>query len=197
MTPMKINFACTNCLEIFDVDKIPEHGGSLRIYARHMNGPIFPRAGKIVALLLDEVSKGMLSLDYYTSFRKKVQGIKDDFMEFLYDSRYRGETMIAYGGAAKGNTFLNFCGVKPDLIPYVIDKSPYKQGKYLPGSHIPVWDEGVIKVEKSDWIIILPWNLKDEIAKQLEYTKEWGCQLIVAVPEIKYVGGNDGRKDKG
>jgi SAM-dependent methyltransferase len=167
-------------LEIFDVDYLREHGGSLRIYAQHDAG-IQTEAPEVRELIGFERDAGMFTAEYYTDFNKKVQIIKDDFMEWLYNSRSLGETTIAYGAAAKGNTFLNYCGIRSDLIPCVIDKSPHKQGKYLPGSHIKIVSEEEGMKLRPDYVLILPWNLEKEISEQLKYISEWGGKTISAM----------------
>jgi SAM-dependent methyltransferase len=169
-------------LEIFDVDEIPEHGGSLRIYARHLwlsTSRVVPRTGKVIAMILKE-----RHMDF-SQFAVRAARIKSEFMEFLYDCLGRGETMVAYGASAKSNTFLNYCGVKPDVMPFIVDRSPHKQGKFLPGSNIPVVDESSIKEFKPDYILIPTWNLKEEIMDQLSYIREWSGKFVVAIPNLQ------------
>jgi hypothetical protein len=172
-------------LDIFDVDEIPEHGGSLRIYACHFGfqQPTFRSS----ALMAKEISAGMNTLAYYENFQKKIDTIKHDIVEFLIDKKYLGETVVGYGAAAKASTFLNYCGIRPDLLPFVVDRSPHKQRKYLPGSHIPVCDEDHLKSVKPQYVLILAWNLKEEIMQQLSYIKDWGGRFVVAIPELEVI----------
>jgi SAM-dependent methyltransferase len=173
-------------LEIFDVQEIKTHGGSLRIFAKHkedLSKEIEPSVGKLIE---KEKELGVDTLTYYQGFQKKIDSIKYDLLKFLLDQKLKNKKTVAYGAAAKGNTLLNYCGIKgSDLISFVVDKSPYKQNKYLPGSRIPVLDEIEIIRNKPDNILIFPWNLSKEISEQLSYTKEWNAKLIVAIPEIK------------
>ncbi|MFX1328516.1 MAG: methyltransferase domain-containing protein [Promethearchaeota archaeon] len=172
-------------LEIFDVEQIPTHGGSLRIYAKHKEDDSKEISNNVKELIDLEISKKMNSIDYYKDFQKKADRIKYEFVKFLIQQKTDGKKVIAYGAAAKGNTLLNYCGIKRDLINFIVDKSPYKQGKYLPGSHIPIINEKEIKKFKPDFIIILPWNIKDEIIEQLNYVKEWGCRFVITIPKLK------------
>ena len=171
-------------LEIFDVDEIPTHGGSLRIYAQHTNGPqsVSPNVN---ALLEKEKKKGMQTLEYYKGFQDKVDQVKIGLLKFLIEQKEAGKKVAAYGAAAKGNTLLNFCGVRGDFISFVVDACDYKQGHYLPGSHIPIVSEDRIREEKPDYIVILPWNLKDEIVEQLSYIREWGGQFVIPIPKLR------------
>lgn len=171
-------------LELFDVDEIGTHGGSLRIYAKHQEDSSKSIGPNVTALLQKEASAGMTGMEYYKGFDKKVEKIKLDLLEFLIKARKEGKKVAGYGAAAKGNTLMNFCGIKEDLIRFVCDASPYKQGKFLPASHIPVVAEQRIRDEKPDYVIILPWNLKPEITTQLSYIREWGAQFVVAIPEL-------------
>ncbi len=172
-------------LVIFDVEELPTHGGSLRIYARHVEDNSKPVEQRVAALLEKEKTRGMLAIDYYLGFQHKADKVKYAFLSFLVEQKKRGKKVVAYGAAAKGNTLLNYCGVKKDLIEFVVDASPYKQGKYLPGSHIPVVAEKEIKRTKPDYVLILPWNIKDEIMEQLGYIHEWDGRFVVPIPEIE------------
>jgi len=174
-----------NSLTMFDVEEIPTHGGSLRIFAKHTNDASKAIGKNVEDMLGKEKEAGMLSLDYYTNFKVKIENVKIDFLEFLTLQKKAGKKVAAYGAAAKGNTLLNYCGVKNDMIEFVVDASPSKQNKFMPGSHIPIVNEERIKNEKPDFIIILPWNIKDEIEKQLEYVKEWGCKFVVPIPNLQ------------
>ena len=171
-------------LHIFDVEEITTHGGSLRIYAQHANGRQ-PTRSRVQELLDNERSAGMQTMEYYQGFQRKVDQIKLSLLKFLIQQKEAGHKVAAYGAAAKGNTLLNFCGVRQDFISFVVDASDYKQGHFLPGSHIPIVDESKILSERPDYIIILPWNLKDEIVEQLSYVRDWGAQFVVPIPELK------------
>jgi len=170
--------------EIFDVEELLTHGGSLRIYAKHQEDKSKRISDNVSILFNKEYSRKMNSIEYYKNFQDKVDKIKNMFLKFLINQKLEGKTVIAYGAAAKGNTLLNYCGVKKDLISFVVDISPYKQGHFLPASHIPIVDESEIAKVKPDFIVILPWNIKKEIMDQLSYTKEWGCKFVIPIPEV-------------
>ena len=173
-------------LEIFDVEEIPTHGGSLRIYAKHSGNQKYATTENVAIVLQKEEAAGLKNMDTYKNFQAVVSQIKYNFLQFVLEQKKNGKKVAAYGAAAKGNTFLNYCGiVGTDLIDFVVDASPYKQNKYLPGAHIPVKSEYTIKEQKPDYIIILPWNLRDEISKQLNYISEWGGQFVTCIPELK------------
>lgn len=174
-------------LEMVDVDELPTHGGSLRIYAKHKENDALKISGNVEAMLKKEANKGMLTLEYYNNFQQKALNIKLAVLDFLIQQKKAGKKVAAYGAAAKGNTLLNYCGVKNDLIDFVVDANPYKQNKFLPASHIPVFNEGHLKNEKPDYVIILPWNLKDEITKQLCYIKDWNAQFVIPIPELSFI----------
>lgn len=171
-------------LKLFDVEEIPTHGGSLRIFATHEENQAQATSPRVAQLLAKEKGKGMNQLDYYQGFQNKIDRLKNDFLSFLIDQKSQGKKIAAYGAAAKGNTLLNYAGIKKDLIPYVVDASPHKQGKFLPGSHIPVLNEQKIKDEKPDLIVILPWNIQEEIVKQLAYVREWQARFVTAIPHL-------------
>lgn len=174
-------------LELFDIEEIPTHGGSLRIYANHIEDKTKKISPRVLQLIKKEISKGMNKLNYYQNFQLKVDSIKSDLLKFLIEQRKNGKKVIAYGAAAKGNTLLNYCGVKNDLIEFVVDKSPAKQGKFLPGSHIPVVNESEIRKFKPDYVLILPWNIKEEIIDQLSYVKRWQGKFVIAIPKLKII----------
>lgn len=177
----------SNGLEMFDVEEIPTHGGSLRIYAKHKEDTSKSISANVFNLLKKEEQAGMLTIDYYTSFPTKIAKIKNDLLEFLIQQKRAGKKIIAYGAAAKGNTLLNYCGVKKDIIDFVVDANPAKQNKYMPASHIPIVTEEMIKSTKPDLILILPWNIKDEIIKQLDYVKDWGGKFVVPIPSLEVI----------
>jgi len=172
-------------LEMFDVEEIPTHGGSLRIFAKHAEDDTKTISDNVAQLLKKESDKGLSTLTYYDNFQQKALGVKLGITEFLIRQKRAGKKVAAYGAAAKGNTLLNYCGIKNDLIDFVVDANPHKQNKFLPASHIPVVAEEYLKQAKPDYVIILPWNLKDEIADQLSYIREWGGKFIIPIPALQ------------
>ncbi|WP_304236024.1 class I SAM-dependent methyltransferase [Jiulongibacter sediminis] len=172
-------------LEIFDVEEIFTHGGSLRIYAKHKEFVGFTVEERVHKMLEKEKANGLLQLKTFSSFQEKVDLIKNSLLQFLIDAKKNSQKVVAYGAAAKGVTLLNFCGIKKDLISFVVDASPHKQNKFIPGVHIPIVNEVEIKKLKPDYVIILPWNLKNEISDQLQYIDSWGGQFVVAIPRIQ------------
>jgi hypothetical protein len=173
-------------LEMFDVQEILTHGGSLRIFAKHKDDSSKEISSNVQNLIRKEEKAGITTLDYYLNFQERVDQIKYDLWEFLIEQKRKGKKVIGYGAAAKGNTLFNYAAIKGnDLVQFVVDASPYKQNKFLPGSHIPVVSKESIAEYKPDYIIILPWNLKEEISEQLSYIDEWGGQFVVFVPSRK------------
>ena len=172
-------------LEMFDVEQIETHGGSLRIYAKHKEDKSKEISNNVEKLIKLERSKKMDTIEYYKHFQKKANKVKYDFLKFLIDQKLAGKKVAAYGAAAKGNTLLNYCGVEKDLVKFVVDISPYKQGRFLPGSHIPIVTEDEIKEYKPDFVVILPWNIKNEIIEQLRYVREWGAKFVIAIPNLE------------
>jgi 2-polyprenyl-3-methyl-5-hydroxy-6-metoxy-1,4-benzoquinol methylase len=172
-------------LTIFDVEEIPTHGGSLRIYARNKENGTLPVHATVNEILFKEKLQGLSNIESFRGFQAKAEDIKIDLISFLILARKEGKKVAAYGAAAKGNTLLNYCGVKSDLIDFVTDMNPHKQGKYLPASHIPVRSEEKLKESRPDFVIILPWNIKDEIVKQLHYIRIWGGKFVVSIPELE------------
>ena len=174
-----------NGLSVFDVEEHHTHGGSLRVFAQLSDVGQEARISRVDELLQSESQAGMLGADYYTGFQAKTDHVKNDFLAFLLKAKRQGKTVAAYGAAAKGNTLMNYVGIRPDLISFVVDRNPAKQGKTMPGSRIPIVDEPRIQQEKPDYIVILPWNLKAEVMLQLEYVKAWGGRFVTAVPELR------------
>lgn len=174
-------------LIIYDVEKLPTHGGSLRIYAKHIDNQNLEQTESVQSLLQEEDNFGLNDINHYLQFQQKADKVKNDFVAFLIQAKQNGKIVVGYGAAAKGNTLLNYAGIKSDLIKFVVDKSPHKQGKYLPASHIPIVDESEIARVKPDYIVILPWNIQDEIIEQLAYVKEWQSDLVVAVPKLRVI----------
>ncbi|HTE34457.1 MAG TPA: class I SAM-dependent methyltransferase [Chryseolinea sp.] len=174
-------------LEMFDVEEIPTHGGSLRIYAKHAGAEQHVIKESVQLLIDKEINEGMANLEYYSDFRAKVMHVKLGFLQFLVDTKTKNQSVAAYGAAAKGNTLLNYCGVKNDLISFVVDANPNKQNKFLPGSHIPVTNEQMLKDRKPDFVVIFPWNLKEEIVQQLSYIRAWGGKFVIPLPDLEII----------
>jgi SAM-dependent methyltransferase len=172
-------------LIIYDIEELPTHGGSLRLYLKHSENNSLPILDSVQDIIDTEIKYGIDNFDYYQSFLKRVSKNKLDILEFLVKQKKNGKKIAAYGAAAKGNTFLNYCGIKNDLIDFVVDASPIKQNKLLPGSHIPVVSEEVLRTEKPDYVLIFPWNIKEEISTQISYIKDWGGKFVVAIPYLE------------
>jgi hypothetical protein len=172
-------------LRIWDVEKLSTHGGSLRVYGCHQNDSR-PNAVVVSKFLLEETESGLLGDAIYCGFQERANIVKDNLLAFLIEKKRRNESVVAYGAAAKGNTLLNYAGVKSDLIEFVCDAAPSKQGKYLPGSHIPILNPKVLGERKPNYILILPWNIADEVVDAHQYVREWGGRFLVAVPELKF-----------
>lgn len=174
-----------NGLEVFDVEELETHGGSLRVFAKKLGSAAHPVTDRVGSLLKKEADAGMTTVEYYSGFQAKADQVKYGLVEFLLKAARDGKKVMAYGAAAKGNTLLNYAGVRPDLIKFVVDLNPAKQGKYMPGSRIPIFDEARIRDEKPDYVVILPWNLRAEVTAQLAYVREWGGKFVTAVPSLK------------
>lgn len=172
-----------NGLQVIDVEQLPTHGGSLRVYAQRQGGPHTPSPA-VADLLTTERSAGMEAPPFYANFQSEALRIKRELLSFLLQAQRDGLKVAAYGAAAKGNTLLNFAGVRPDLLPYVVDLNPAKQGHCMPGSRIPIVNEAHLKADRPDRVLILPWNLREEITTQLAYIREWGGQFVTAVPKL-------------
>lgn len=175
-----------NGLDVFDVEELPTHGGSLRVFAQCMAGGR-PRSARVHELLAREGRAGMQGADYYAHFQSSADAIKNDLLAFLLQAAREGKRVVAYGAAAKGNTLMNYAGIRPDLVAFVADRNPAKQGRFMPGSRIPIVDESQIKQHEPDFIVILPWNLKDEVTQQLDYVRAWGGRFVTAVPGLEVV----------
>ncbi len=174
----------SNGLCIFDVDELKTHGGSLRVYARHINASSKLVSNKVEALLAKEIVQGIMSPSFYIGFQSRAEKLKDDFLLYLIKAKQSGKKIAAYGAAAKGNTILNYSGIRSDLITFIVDRNPLKQGKYMPGSRIPIVNEKNLRELKPNIVIILPWNLAEEIENQLSYIREWGGRFLTVIPEI-------------
>ncbi len=172
-------------LTIFDVEELSTHGGSLRIYARHHEDASKPVSSRVEHLLEQERAYGLNKVETYSNFAAKCETVKYALLEFLIKARREGKQVVGYGAPGKGNTLLNYCGIREDLLNYTVDRSPYKQNMLLPGTHIPVYAPDKLRDTKPDYILILPWNLKHEIMQQVSYVREWGGKFVVPIPEIK------------
>jgi SAM-dependent methyltransferase len=173
-----------NGLKVFDVEELPTHGGSLRVYAQQSDKGRREISERVDKLSATERNAGVKTASFYASFQVKAERVKNNFLSFLLEARNNGKTVVAYGAAAKGNTLMNYAGIRPDLIRFVVDRNPAKQGKYMPGSRIPIVDEAELRAVRPDYVVILPWNLKSEVVSQLSYATKWHCKFFVAIPEI-------------
>lgn len=176
-----------NGLSVFDVEELGTHGGSLRVFAQRTDTGKYPVSEKVPELLDREAAAGMNRTGYYQGFQEQANKVKNDFLAFLLEAKRQGKAVAAYGAAAKGNTLLNYAGIRPDLLPYVVDKNPNKQGKYLPGIRIPIVAEAHLRNKRPEYVVILPWNLKTEVIEQLSYIRDWGGVFVIAVPELKII----------
>ena len=174
-----------NSLMVFDVEELPTHGGSLRVYAQRSDTGQREICDGVGALLGMEVAAGVTSAGFYAGFQPKADRVKNDLLLFLIAAKNAGKTVAAYGAAAKGNTLMNYGGIRSDLIEFVVDRNPAKQGQYMPGSRIPIVDEAQLAAAKPDYVVIFPWNLKPEVTQQLAYVKAWGGQMVTAVPHLE------------
>lgn len=172
-------------LQVFDVEVLPTHGGSLRVFAQRAAHGVQPVSAAVAALLVAEGAAGIRTPSFYAGFQERAEAIKDGLLTFLIDARRRGRRVAAYGAAAKGNTLINFAGLKADLLPYVCDAAPSKQGRYLPGSRIPVRSPSVLDDERPDDLLILPWNIAEEVAQQLEAHHAAGMRFVTVIPTLK------------
>ena len=172
-------------LTLFDVEELPTHGGSLRIYARHADDPAQPICARVRELKQREAQAGITTLAYYAAFDEQVKETKRKLLELLIATRRAGKTIVGYGAPGKGNTLLNYCGIRADFLDYTVDRNPFKQGKFLPGTHIPILHPDQIRATRPDFVMILPWNFKDEIMEQVGYIREWGGKFIVPIPEAQ------------
>jgi len=170
-------------LTLFDVDELTTHGGSLRIYARHAGNAALPVGPRVAELRAREHAAGFTRLDHYASFGEQVKATKRKLLDVLIRAKRAGKSIAAYGAPGKGNTLLNYCGIRTDFVDYTVDRSPYKQGKHTPGTHIPICHPDKIRETKPDYVLILPWNLREEIMRQTSYIGEWGGQFLVPIPE--------------
>jgi SAM-dependent methyltransferase len=172
-------------LTVFDVEELPTHGGSLRVYARHAGDATKPVGPRVHDLRTREEMAGFRAIERYASFTEQVHETKRRLLEFLIGARRRGQSVVGYGAPGKGNTLLNYCGIRQDFLDYTVDRNPYKHGKFTPGTHIPILPPGRVFETWPDYLLILPWNLKDEIMAQMASIRAWGGQFVVPIPDLK------------
>jgi 2-polyprenyl-3-methyl-5-hydroxy-6-metoxy-1,4-benzoquinol methylase len=172
-------------LELFDVEELPTHGGSLRIYARHRDDTSKPVSQNVTELASREESAGFTTLEHYFTFAERAEQTKHKLLSFLIHAKQEGKSIAGYGAPGKGNTLLNYCGIRTDFLDYTVDRNPYKHGKFLPGTHIPIYPPEHITQTRPDYVLVLPWNFKDEIMEQMFCIREWGGQFLVAIPEVR------------
>ena len=176
-----------NGLSVFDIEELPTHGGSLRVYAQRSDFGVNISSEAVNILKNKEDKYGMSNISFYKGFQYRIEKVKIEFLAFLIQAKQEGKQIVGYGAAAKGNTMMNFSGIREDIISYIVDKNPAKIGKFMPGSRVPIVDVNNILLTKPDYVIIFPWNLKDEIVLQLEFIKEWEGKFIVSIPELKII----------
>ena len=172
-------------LAVFDVEEVHTHGGSLRVFARHAEDTSKPVLPRVMDLHQHEIQAGLTNLETYAAYGEKVEETKRALLEFLIRARSDGKRIAGYGAPGKGNTLLNYCGIRQDFLEFVVDRNPYKHGKFLAGTHIPVFPLEKIDEERPDYVLILPWNLRDEISDQLAYIREWGGKFVVPIPTLE------------
>jgi SAM-dependent methyltransferase len=171
-------------MRLFDIEELWTHGGSLRIYACHAGDETHPTGASVAQLVRRERDAGLHRLETYADFADRVRATKRKLLSFLIEAKSRGKSLAGYGAPGKGNTLLNYCGIRTDFLDYTVDRNPYKQGRYLPGTHIPIFPPDKIAETRPDYVLILPWNLKDEITAQLAYIRDWGARFVVPIPEV-------------
>jgi C-methyltransferase C-terminal domain len=173
-------------LTLVDVEELPTHGGSIRAFARPSEVGGEPSAA-VTKLLAEEAAAGLDTVEGHSGFARNVARIRNDVLDFLITAAREGKSVVGYGAPGKGNTLLNHCGVRADLLAYTVDRNPYKHGRFLPGTHIPVYGPELIEQTRPDYVFVLPWNLRTEIAEQLSYVKDWGGQLVFPIPHLEIV----------
>jgi len=176
-----------HALTVYDVERLPTHGGSLRVHARHLDDDSKPVTGRLLDLRRLEQSAGIDTLAYYATFEERVRETKRALLDFLVRVKRAGKRVVGYGAPGKGNTLLNYCGIRRDFLDFTVDRNPHKQGRFTPGTRIPILPPESIREARPDFVLILPWNLKSEIVEQLEYVREWGCQFVVPIPELTVI----------
>jgi hypothetical protein len=172
-------------LKVFDVEELSTHGGSLRVFVSHLDDAMHPEQPSVCELVRRERDSGFGRSETYAAFAERVAETKRQLLEFLISAKRSGKRIAGYGAPGKGNTLLNYCGVGADFLDFTVDRNPHKQGKYLPGTHIPIYEPSMIEQAKPDYVLILPWNLKDEIIPQMAHVREWGARFVVPVPELR------------
>jgi hypothetical protein len=172
-------------LRLFDVEELSTHGGSLRIYACHADDASHPTQDSIVRLREHEAARGLNGVAAYAQFEANVRATKRKLLAFLIEAKTQGKTVAGYGAPGKGNTLLNYCGIRTDFLDYTVDRSPHKQGRYTPGTHIPILSPARIRETKPDYLLLLPWNLQSEITTQCSYIREWGGKFVVPIPALR------------
>jgi 2-polyprenyl-3-methyl-5-hydroxy-6-metoxy-1,4-benzoquinol methylase len=180
-----VNIFSEHGLHIFDVEELPTHGGSLRIYACHGEDSSKGFTSKVGELLAREEKAGFKELEHYLSFGERVKAIKLGILSFFVEAKRQGKSIVGYGAPAKGNTLLNYCGIRTDFIAYTVDRSPHKQERFLPGTRIPIYHPDKVRESRPDYLVILPWNLRDEIMEQMSYIRNWGAQFVTLIPEVR------------
>lgn len=176
-------------LTIFGVEELPSRGGSLRIYARHFEDSSKPISQKVAELRAREEEAGFTRLEQYFSLSEQVKHTKRELLSFLLEAKQEGKSIVGYGAPGKGNTLLNYCGIRTDFLDYTVDRNSYKQGNFLPGTHIPIFHPNKMKETKPDYVLILLWNLKEEIMAQMAFIREWGGKFVVLIPTVKVIRG--------
>ncbi len=171
-------------MRIFDIEELWTHGGSLRIFACHAGDETHPTSAAALAVMRREIDAGLDRLETYANFGEQVRTTKRKLLSFLIEAKNGGKSIVGYGAPGKGNTLLNYCGVRTDFLDYTVDRNPHKQGKYLPGTHIPIFSPEKIAETKPDYVLILPWNLREEIMAQLTYIRSWGGKFVVPIPDV-------------
>jgi hypothetical protein len=174
-------------LKLFDVEELPTHGGSLRIYGCHSSCKRYPVSPRVQALREKEAMAGLERMENYAAFSGRVKNIKWELLSFLIDTKRKGKSVAGYGAPGKGNTLLNYCGIRTDFLDYTVDRNPYKHGKFLPGTGIPIYPVSRIEETRPDYVLVLPWNLKDEIIRQMKHIRDWGGKFIVPIPELTVI----------
>jgi hypothetical protein len=172
-------------ITLFDVEELPTHGGSLRIYGRHVENAALAVTGRVRELRQREVDDGFLTLERYRGFDEQVKMTKRKLLLFLIDAKQRGKKLVGYGAPGKGNTLLNYCGIRTDFLDFTVDANPYKQGMYTPGTRIPIFAPEKIREARPDYVLILPWNLKDEITRTAAYIREWEGKFVTPIPAVR------------
>jgi len=174
-------------LSLFDVENLSTHGGSLRIYGKHLEDKTKPISSRVNEMKEMELDLGFNKIETYKGFSEKVKKTKYKLLNFLINEKGKGKTIVGYGAPAKGNTLLNYCGIRTNFIDYTVDRNPYKQGRFLPGTHIPIYQPENIMETKPNYLLILPWNLKDEIIEQMAHIRDWGGKFVIPIPEVEVI----------